>query len=62
MLGLIFILTIGMCIMGVIAITTNDDTSIFWMIIALAIAVFLGMQIGQYKQFEKEQLEQLISK
>lgn len=62
MLGLIFILTIGMCIMGVIAITTNDDTSIFWMIIALAIAVFLGMQIEQYKQFEKERLEQLISK
>lgn len=59
MLALIIFLVIVMSLLGTIAITINDDTSIFWMIAALAIAVFLGIQVEKYKQLEAEKYEQI---
>lgn len=59
MLGLIFILVIGMSIVGVFAITINDEIAIIPLMIALAMAIFLGMQIEKYKQSEAEKYEQI---
>lgn len=62
MLALIIFLVIVISLLGTIAITINDETSIFWLIAALAIAVFLGMQIEKYKQLEAEKYEQIFEK
>lgn len=59
MLVLIIFLVITISLLGTAAITINDDTSIFWMIVALAVAVFLGIQVEKYKQSEAEKYEQI---
>lgn len=59
MLALIIFLVIVISLLGTAAITINDDTSIFWMIAALAVAIFLGIQVEKYKQSEAEKYEQI---